>query len=164
VTQDRDTRARPGPAAAGPAAAGPAGAGDAGGDETLSEAFRSVARQLRETSQEALAPWDITPSQLRALRVLARHGGMRLSALSDHLRIAARSATEVADALEARGLVERRPDPGDRRATLVELTGHGTSVLEAIRAVSGTAAERAFDRLSQADRAHLARILRKLRD
>jgi DNA-binding MarR family transcriptional regulator len=159
VTQDRDTRARPGPGGAGPAAAG-----DAGHDETLSEAFRSVARQLRETSQEALAPWDITPSQLRALRVLARHGVMRLSALSDHLRIAARSATEVADALEARGLVERRPDPGDRRATLVELTGHGTSVLDAIRAVSGTAAERAFDRLSQPDRAHLARILRKLRD
>jgi DNA-binding MarR family transcriptional regulator len=159
VTQDRDTSARPGPAAA-----APRGAGDAGGDETLSEAFRSVARQLRETSQEALAPWDITPSQLRALRVLARHGGMRLSALSDHLRIAARSATEVADALEARGLVERRPDPGDRRATLVELTGPGRSVLDAIRAVSGTAAERAFDRLSQADRAHLARILRKLRD
>jgi DNA-binding MarR family transcriptional regulator len=154
VTQDRDSRARP----------GPAGAGDAGGDETLSEAFRSVARRLRETSQEALAPWDITPSQLRAMRVLARHGVMRLSALSDHLRIAARSATEVADALEARGLVERRPDPDDRRATLVELTGHGTSVLDAIRAVSGTAAERAFDRLSQADRAHLARILRKLRD
>jgi DNA-binding MarR family transcriptional regulator len=154
VTQDRDSRARP----------GPGGRGDAGGDETLSEAFRSVARQLRETSQEALTPWDITPSQLRALRVLARHGVMRLSALSDHLRIAARSATEVADALETRGLVERRPDPDDRRATLVELTGPGTSVLDAIRAVSGTAAERAFDRLSQADRAHLARILRKLRD
>ena len=154
MTQDRDTRARPGPAAA----------GDAGRDETLSEAFRSVARRLRETSQEALAPWEITPSQLRAMRVLARHGVMRLSALSDHLRIAARSATEVADALEARGLVERRPDPDDRRATLVELTGHGTSVLDAIREVSGTAAERAFDRLSQPDRAHLARILRKLRD
>ena len=154
MTQDRDSRARP----------GPRGGGDAGGDETLSEAFRSVAGRLREISQEALAPWDITPSQLRAMRVLARHGVMRLSALSDHLRIAARSATEVADALEARGLVERRPDPDDRRATLVELTGPGMSVLDAIRAVSGTAAERAFDRLTQADRAHLARILRKLRD
>ncbi len=154
MTEDRDRPARP----------GPGWAGDAGGDETLSEAFRSVAGRLRETSQQALAPWDITPSQLRAMRVLARHGVMRLSALSDHLRIAARSATEVADALEARGLVERRPDPDDRRATLVELTGHGTSVLDAIREVSAAAAERAFDRLSQADRAHLARILRKLRD
>jgi DNA-binding MarR family transcriptional regulator len=137
---------------------------DTDGDETLSEAFRSVARQLRDTSQETLAPWDITPSHLRALRVLIRHGALRMSELSDHLRIAARSTTEVVDALEARGLVERRPDPDDRRATLVEVTEHGTRVLDAIRSARGTEAERIFDRLSQTDRAHLARILRKLRE
>jgi DNA-binding MarR family transcriptional regulator len=116
------------------------------------------------TSQQTLAPWDITPSQLRALRVLTRHGVMRLSELSDHLHIAPRSTTEVVDALESRGLVRRQPDPADRRATLVELTEHGASVLDAISAARGTEAERVFGRLSQADRAHLARILRKLRD
>src|SRR5450432_3641906 len=116
---------------------------DAGGDETLSEAFRSVARQLRDTSQETLAPWDISPSYLRALRVLTRHGVLRLSELSDHLHIAARSTTEVVDALETRGLLERRPDPDDRRATLVALTEHGTNVLDAIRAARGTETERA---------------------
>jgi DNA-binding MarR family transcriptional regulator len=137
---------------------------DSGGDETLSEAFRSVARQLRDTSQDFLAPWDITPSQLRALRVLMRQGAMRLSELSGYLHIAARSTTEVVDALQTRGLVERRPDPGDRRAILVEVTEHGASVLDAIRVARGTEAERAFDRLSQTDRAQLARILRKLRD
>ena len=133
-------------------------------DETLAEAFWSVARQLRDTSQETLAPWDITPSHLRALRVLKRHGIMRLSELSDHLHIAPRSTTEVVDALESRGLVQRRPDPGDRRATLVEVTEDGASVLDAIRAARGTETERAFGKLSQADRTHLARILRKLRD
>ena len=130
----------------------------------LSEAFRSVARQLRDTSQDFLAPWDITPSQLRALRVLRRHGAMRLSELSGHLHIAARSTTEVVDALEARGLARRRPDPGDRRATLVEVSEHGVGVLDAIREARGTEAERVFDRLSRTDRVHLARILRKLRD
>jgi DNA-binding MarR family transcriptional regulator len=78
--------------------------------------------------------------------------------------VAARSTTEVVDALEARGLAERRPDPGDRRATLVEVTDHGASVLDAIHVARGTEAERAFDRLSPTDRADLARILRKLRD
>ena len=89
---------------------------------------------------------------------------MRLSELSDHLHIAPRSTTEVVDALESRGLVQRRPDPGDRRATLVEVTEDGASVLDAIRAARGTETERAFGKLSQADRTHLARILRKLRD
>ncbi len=134
------------------------------GDESLSETFWSVARRLRETSQANLAPWDITFAHLRALRVLSRHGTMRLSELSEHLHIAPRSATEVVDALESRGLVGRRPDPGDRRATLVELTEHGTSVMGAIRAARGTEAERTFSRLSAADRDQLARILRQLLD
>jgi len=145
VTQDRDASSER----------------DVAGEESLAEAFWSVARQLRKTSQQTLAPWDINPSQLRALRVLTRYGVMRLSELSDHLHIAPRSTTEVVDALESRNLVQRRPDPDDRRATLVELTEHGASVLQAIR---GTEAERVFGRLSPGDRAHLARILGKLRD
>jgi DNA-binding MarR family transcriptional regulator len=134
---------------------------ESAGDETLAEAFWAVARRLRDTSQETLAPWDITPAQLRALRMLRRHGVMRLSELSDRLRIAPRSATEVVDALEKRGLAERRPDQGDRRATLVEVTDDGGSVLDAIR---GSEAERVFSRLTSADRSQLARILRKLRE
>ncbi len=137
---------------------------DSASGESLSEAFWDVARQLRETSQETLAPWDITPAHLRALRALKRHGTMRLSELSDHLHIAPRSTTEVVDALESRGLVRRRADPGDRRATLVEVTEQGAGLLEAIRAARGTEAGRVFGRLSPADRADLARILRQLRD
>ncbi len=137
---------------------------DSAGDDTLPEAFWSVARRLRHVSQETLAPWDITPSHLRALRVLSRQGSIRLSELSDQLRIAPRSATEVVDALESRGLVRRQPDPGDRRATLVQVTDRGASVLDAARAARAAEAEQVFGRLSQADRAHLTRILRKLRD
>jgi DNA-binding MarR family transcriptional regulator len=148
VIEDRDVASAPDPAAG----------------ETLPEAFWAVARRLRATSQEILAPWDLTPSHLRALRVLSRVNGMRLSELSEQLHIAPRSATEVVDALESRGMVKRRPDPGDRRATLVELTEHGTSVLDAIGAARGAEAERVFGRLSPADRAHLARILAKLGD
>ena len=136
---------------------------DPGSEETLAEAFWAVARRLREVSAESLARWDITPAHWRALRVLSRHGTMRLSELSEHLRIAPRSATEVVDALEHRGLVRRQPDPGDRRAILVELTGPGHGVLDAVRAARGSEAERFFGRLSRADRGQLARILGQLR-
>src|SRR6201987_3400216 len=88
------------------------------GDDALAEAFWAVARQLRERSQETLAPWDITPAHLRALRTLRRHGTMRLSDLSAHLHTAPRSPTGVEDAREAGDLVRRRAAPGDRRATL----------------------------------------------
>jgi DNA-binding MarR family transcriptional regulator len=133
-------------------------------EETLAEAFRGVARQLRHQAQRALAPWDVTPSQARALGVLTRHGPVRLGALSEHLRIAARSATEVVDALEKDGLVERRPDPCDRRATLVALTGRGAQVAAGVRAARDAEAEKFFARLDDADRACLTQILRNLRN
>jgi DNA-binding MarR family transcriptional regulator len=132
-------------------------------DESLSEAFGAVARQLRQVSREALAPWEITPSQYRAVATLVRHGPMRLSELSERLRIAARSTTEVVDALQAHGLVRRDPDPHDRRATLVRLTEHGSDVASAIRATRDAGAEVFFSRLPAADRADLSRILRTLR-
>ena len=133
-------------------------------DDSLADAFRSVARLLRQASMESLARWDLTPSQFRALRTLMRHDAMRPSELSEHLRIAPRSTTEVLDGLAAKGLVERRPDPHDRRATLVVPTEHGIDVGTKILSERGTETERVFDRLSPTDRAHLARILRKLLD
>jgi DNA-binding MarR family transcriptional regulator len=135
-----------------------------GGGESLSEGFWSVARKLRSTSKEVLAPWDISPSHLRALRVLSDDGPMRPSALAGRLHIAARSVTEVVDALEVKGLATRRPDPGDRRASLVETTGHAVDVLESIKAARGAEAERFFGRLTEPEQASLARILRKLMD
>jgi DNA-binding MarR family transcriptional regulator len=132
-------------------------------EETLPEAFWGVAHQLRHLRRETLAPWDIAPSHSRALGVLMRHGALRLSELSDHLHIAARSTTEVVDALQDRGLVERRPDPQDRRATLVAPTAEGTRVGEAIRASRDAEAEAYFSVLSKAEQAELAELLRKLR-
>jgi DNA-binding MarR family transcriptional regulator len=131
-------------------------------EESLYDAFWAVARRLRHRTKDALAPWDVTPSQSRALNVLMGHASLRLSELADHLRIAARSATEVVDDLQNRGLVERRPDPADRRATLVTLTPAGTAIGTAIRAARQAEAERFFGELTPADRADLARILQSL--
>jgi DNA-binding MarR family transcriptional regulator len=132
-------------------------------EDTLSEAFWGVAHQLRHLRRETLAPWDIAPSHSRALGVLMRHGAMRLSELSDRLHIAARSTTEVVDGLQDRGLVERRPDPEDRRATLVALTDEGTRVGQAIRSSRDAEAGAYFNVLSEAERTELTGILRKLR-
>ncbi|MEU4564176.1 MarR family transcriptional regulator [Actinoplanes sp. NPDC023936] len=136
---------------------------DDGQDESLFEVFWAVARRLRHGTRVALEPWNVTPSQSRAIAVLARHGEMRLSALAEHLRIAPRSATEVVDDLQQHGLVSRSPDPADRRATLVTLTGQGVATATAIHAARAEEGERLFAALNPEDRAHLSRILRILR-
>ncbi len=130
--------------------------------DSLGDQLGAVARQLRSAAMASLSAWDVTPSQMRAVRMLDRHGGVRSSELAQHLHIAPRSATEVVDALEAKGLVERSPDPSDRRATLVSLTPHGTTLVEEVRRARGLESERLFERLSDRDRDHLARILRRL--
>jgi DNA-binding MarR family transcriptional regulator len=132
-------------------------------EESLAEAFRGVARDLRRRTLAALEPWDVTPSQARALGVLHRHGPMRLRDLAEHLRIAPRSATEVVDDLAERGLADRQPDPADRRAILVRLTGKGTATAAGIRAARSAGADDFFAGLDDADRAALARILTRLR-
>ena len=87
---------------------------------------------------------------------------LRPGELARHLRIAPRSATEVVDELERRGLVGRRPDPADRRAVLVGLTDRGREVLHDWHAERRSEAERSFGALPPADRAELTRILRTL--
>ncbi|GAA0527249.1 hypothetical protein GCM10010172_04680 [Paractinoplanes ferrugineus] len=133
-------------------------------DESLPETFWAVARRLRHRTREALEAWDLSPSLARALSVLSRHPDVRLSTLAEHLRIAARTATEVADDLTELGLAVRQPDPGDRRATLLTLTPKGEQTASAIRAARQASGEEFFEKLSAADKADLARVLAQLRE
>ncbi|EMY33490.1 MarR family transcriptional regulator [Arthrobacter crystallopoietes BAB-32] len=131
-------------------------------EENLLDAFWAVARALRGRSRNMLAPLGISPWQSRALGELDRHGPMRLGILSERLRIAARSATEVVDGLEALGLVVRQPDPQDRRATVVSLTSEGKQRRKDIRSAQLAEAEHYFGVLSPEEQACLAQSLRKL--
>jgi DNA-binding MarR family transcriptional regulator len=133
-------------------------------EETLADVFQAVARRLRHRSRTAAETFGITAGQARALGQLARHGDLRLSALSEWLRIAPRSGTEVVDALEERGLVRRAPDPDDRRATLVTLTPDGERIAAGVRAAQRAEAEAFFGTLPPDDRDTLTRILTELRE
>ncbi len=119
----------------------------------------ALARRVRRAHLDALAEWQVTPSQSRALRVLARGDGMRPSVLAEELRIAPRSATEVADALEERGWVRRAPDPTDRRATTLTLTDDGRALVARVDDVRRAATERMLDVLTPAQRRTLHEIL-----
>jgi DNA-binding MarR family transcriptional regulator len=134
------------------------------GTAVLGDLVMRLARTQRRRWREALAPWDLSPHQARALRVICAGDGVRLSELAEALRIAPRSATEVADGLQERGLVERAPDPGDRRAVVLTPTTAGRRVQQEIDDARAADAHELFARLSATDRAELARILRSLTD
>lgn len=89
---------------------------------------------------------------------------MRPSSLAEAMEMSARSATEVVDALEARGLVERRPSPVDRRATALRLTDAGHTMRRKIGATREARTESLTRNLTPEERAHLTRLLRVLLD
>jgi DNA-binding MarR family transcriptional regulator len=128
----------------------------------LGDLLVRAARTQRRRWREALAPWDLSPHHARALSVVCEREGVRLSDLAEALHIAPRSATEVADALQARDLVERTPDPADRRAVVLAPTAGGRRVHGEIAAARAADTRDLFARLDPADRAALARILRTL--
>lgn len=132
--------------------------------ETTGDLLLATARRLRREFAAALVHTGVTPAQARALRTVMEAGAMRPSTLADHLHIAPRSATDVVDALEARGLVEREPDPGDRRATLVRPTHAAREELAQVDRVRREQSERFLAVLDEDDRAALDRILRILVD
>jgi DNA-binding MarR family transcriptional regulator len=134
------------------------------GTAELSDLLMRVARSQRRRWRDALAPWDLSPHQARALRVVCERDGVRLSDLAEELHIVPRSATEVADGLQERGLVERTPDPGDRRAVLLRPTPEGRRIRGELDGARAADSAELYARLSPAERATLARLLRTLAD
>ncbi len=68
---------------------------------------------------------DLRPSHGNAMEQLELEDGLRLTDLAARAGITAQSMGELVDELEVKGYVERRPDPGDRRAKRIYLTDRG---------------------------------------
>jgi DNA-binding MarR family transcriptional regulator len=130
----------------------------------LGDLLMRAARTLRRRWRDVLAPWDLSPHHARALGVVTRRDGVRLTDLAEALHIAPRSATEVADGLQERGLVERTPDPGDRRAVILRPTDEGRRIRAEIDAARTADSAELFARLPAPERAELARLLQALAD
>lgn len=76
---------------------------------------------------------ELTPSQVAALAAIGRHGPLTPSELADIERIQRPTATRVLGLLEQAGLIERQPDPLDRRSALVRVTSEGRARLRRLR-------------------------------
>jgi DNA-binding MarR family transcriptional regulator len=70
--------------------------------------------------------------------------------------------TNRVDRLAARGLVERLPDPADRRGVLVQLTDSGRDSVDAAMADLLAHERNLLGSISERDQAKIARVLREL--
>ena len=77
----------------------------------------------------------LTPGEGRTLAHAARAGEVRQIELAERMGVEPMTLSGYLDRLEARGLIERKPDPTDRRAKLVALTAAAEGVLDQVRDV-----------------------------
>jgi DNA-binding MarR family transcriptional regulator len=93
-----------------------------------------VASELRvvlgRLTRRLRAEYTFSLSQAAVLGRLSRDGQMTTSALAQAERVRPQSMAQTLADLEADGLVDRSPDPTDRRQTLIGLTGRGREILE----------------------------------
>jgi DNA-binding MarR family transcriptional regulator len=129
------------------------------------ELFWLLRRALHTMRRDVREQVDLTPSRHRLLRVVAREPEpQRQTALAAALDVVPRSVTSLVDDLERAGLVERRPDPTDRRATLVAATDEGRAVLAEADRQRRRHAEQLLARLEPAEQTELLQLLHRLVD
>jgi DNA-binding MarR family transcriptional regulator len=95
----------------------------------LAGALRVSVGLLVRRARQAQAAGELTLPETSALARLDRCGPITAAALAKLEQISPQSMGATLGALEARGLVERRPDPGDGRQVLVSPSKAGLAVL-----------------------------------
>jgi DNA-binding MarR family transcriptional regulator len=78
------------------------------------------------------------------------------------MHVVPRTVTTLVDALEEDDLVERRPDPNDRRSTLVHLTDRGRERLQEMVEARRTAAGELLSALTDEEQLQMRTLLAKL--
>jgi DNA-binding MarR family transcriptional regulator len=114
---------------------------------------------------EVFSRFGITFGEYEVLAALVRAGAphrMNPGDLASNMVLSSGAMTNRIDQLEAAGLVERLPDPSDRRGTLVALTKKGDQVADDAMHAHLANEERLLDALSAKERAQLAGLLRRL--
>lgn len=112
--------------------------------------------------QEAMAPLDLTPTQFNALVRVVELGAVGQNQLGRLTAMDPATVQGVVRRLEERGLVQRRPDPDDRRATVLRPTQAGLDVAQAAADIGRAVTEATLAPLSTGERAAVVRLLGKL--
>jgi len=124
-----------------------------------------LAHHLERARAEAFAATELVQWEFDVLAALRRSGAphaLSPSSLTAATLVTSGTMTTRIDRLAARGLVERHPDPADRRGVLVQLTDEGARRVDAALADLLVRERSVLDALSPAQAEQLAALLRAL--
>jgi DNA-binding MarR family transcriptional regulator len=131
-------------------------------EEDLGWALGQVTRAHMRASQEVLAELPGGPRGYRVLAGVDEGTASTQLALARKLGVDRTVMTYLLDELEGAGLVERTPDPTDRRARRVAITDPGSTLLTEVRARLHDVEEQVLAPLDEPDRTTLRTLLQRL--
>jgi len=126
--------------------------------------FRRMQQIAVSIFMEECREFDLTPVQYAALIAMHTHPGIDATRLSAVIAFDRSTLGSVIERLEAKGYVERKPAPEDRRIKLLYLTKQGGAILREIMPVVERAQARMLEPLKPADRKTLMTLLVQLVD
>lgn len=134
--------------------------------ESFGFLVNDVARLVRAEMDRRIAAsgLGLTPGEARVLAHAARLGPVRQATLAERAALEPMTVSTYLEGLETKGLVERLPDPTDRRAKLVTLTAAAPAVIEAIGDIAAQLRTRTIGRIGQENWTLLKSALIAIRD
>lgn len=124
------------------------------------ELIGTVVARYHEEYEEAAAAHALTGAQARVLGLLALEP-TPMRKIADKLKCEPSNVTGIIDRLESRGLVERRPDPADRRVKVAAPTDEGRATARRLRESLRFARE-PLGELTAAERTLLRDLLKRM--
>lgn len=105
---------------------------------------------------------ELQPSGLHLMRMMEKCGPMRPSTLAEHMDVDRSAISRLINGLDDLGLIERTPDPKDKRAQMIALTEEGKQRLDWLKSDSEGPIRLALREWDEEDVAALARLLARL--
>jgi DNA-binding MarR family transcriptional regulator len=131
--------------------------------EDLLFEINETARAIRRVFDQRAASAGVTRPQWRVLARLKREPGLRQVELAERLDMEPITLCRIVDRLEEAGLVERKADPSDRRAWLLELTEKATPLVKQLRSLAHNLAMEATDGIEEPELRNLQQQLAAIR-
>jgi MarR family transcriptional regulator, transcriptional regulator for hemolysin len=132
--------------------------------ETLPFEIGETAHALRKAFDRRAVGLGVTRAQWKVLFRLDRRPGLRQIELADMLDVEPITLSRIVDRLEEGGLVERRPDPTDRRAWRLHVTARAQPLIAKLRGVADEMIAEAFAGIDPKDIEITRRVLSQARE
>ena len=130
--------------------------------QRVESTLMSTSRAIRVAYDRAYAALDLNLTQASLIVYLHEHGPLRQTQLAARMGIGRAAMGTSIDGLQRRQVVERKPDPDDRRAWLVSLTVAGKEFVGPITDIDREVRAALRLDISRAERQQLAKLLLRL--